>query len=57
MSKGGPFALTVLRGCDYTVKRMSHALVVIFWLSVGGFSLTHSRIGGFEMCVQLEKMS
>lgn len=34
--------LTVLRGWDYTVKTMSHLLVLFFWLSVGGFSLTHS---------------
>lgn len=34
VSKGMPFDLTVLRVCDYTVKRIYHSLV-LFW----GFQL------------------
>lgn len=42
VSKGMPFALAVLRGCDYTVKRMYHSLVLFFFgVQLVAFLLTH----------------
>lgn len=38
-------------------RRCPHSLLLFFWLSVGAFTLTHSQIGGFDVCVQLVKMS
>lgn len=35
--KGGSFALTMLRGRDYTVKRMYHLLVLFFGFQLGAF--------------------
>lgn len=37
VSKSGPFALTILRGCDYTVKRMYHSLVLFFGFQLVAF--------------------
>lgn len=39
------------KGCDYTVNRMHRSLVCLFGLlSVKGFLLTHSRVGGLDEC-------
>lgn len=50
-SKGGLFALAVLRGCDYTVKKMSHSFVLLFGFQLVDF-YRHNQIGGFDVCTQ-----
>lgn len=56
-AEDGLIALTMLRGCNNTVKTMYHSLVLFFSCGRGeSFLLTHSQIGGFDVCVQLQKI-